>query len=185
MRNFTISILANWISLIILSTILKDWIFIESPLIAFLTALILTLVNYIIKPIIMVLAIPLNIITLGLFTLIINAFILYLVSIYTGVSIANFFPAAFCIAIIIGIALLAYVIVIIMGTLSTAAIVGSDTLAANQTSYILGNVSQGVTGFFSSIAPIYAILAVLVIILVLVVLVRVVQGKKESESEIL
>jgi len=103
LRNFTISMIANWISLITLSTILKDWIFIESPLIALLAAFILTLANYIIKPILMVLAIPLNVITLGLFTLIINAFIVYLVSIYTGVTIANFFPAAFCIAIVIGI----------------------------------------------------------------------------------
>jgi len=39
---------------------------------------------------------------------------------------------------------------------------------------ILGNTSTGITGFFTSINPIYAILAVLVIILVLVVLVRVV-----------
>jgi len=103
LKNFTISIIANWISLIILSTIIKDWIYIESPLIAFIAALILTLINFIIKPILMVLAIPLNIITLGLFTLIINAFIIYIVSIYTGFTIANFFPAAFCIAIIIGI----------------------------------------------------------------------------------
>ena len=82
---------------------------------------------------------------------------------------------AFFVAIL-GIALLAYVIVIIMGTLQDANIVTADSLADNQTEYILGNVSTGVTGFFSSISPVYAILAVLVIILVLVVLVRVVQS---------
>jgi thiosulfate reductase cytochrome b subunit len=85
-------------------------------------------------------------------------------------------------ATILGIALLAYVIVIIMGTLQSASIVGTGTLAANQTSYILGNVSTGVTGFFSSINPVYAILAVLVIILVLVVLVRVVQAPAGSSA---
>lgn len=82
--------------------------------------------------------------------------------------------------IILGIALLAYVIVIIMGTLSTANIVSGSTASANLTNNqlqaILGNTSTGVTGFFSSISPVYAILAVLVIILVLVVLVRVVQS---------
>ncbi len=82
--------------------------------------------------------------------------------------------------IILGIALLAYVIVIIMGTLSEADIVTSGSLADNQTTAILGNVSTGVTGFFSSISPVYAILAVLVIILVLVVLVRVVQAPAGS-----
>lgn len=77
--------------------------------------------------------------------------------------------------IILGIAILAYVIVIIMGVLSTAGIVTANSIADNQTKNILNNVSAGVTSFFSSINPVYAILAILVIILVLVVLVRVVQ----------
>ena len=85
-------------------------------------------------------------------------------------------------AIILGIALLAYVIVIIMGTLSQAHIAGTATLADNQTTAILSNVSTGITSFFSSISPVYAILAVLVIILVLVVLVRVVQAPSGSQS---
>ena len=85
-------------------------------------------------------------------------------------------------ATILGIALLAYVIVIIMGTLQGANIVASGSLASNQTEYILANVSSGVTGFFSSINPVYAILAVLVIILVLVVLVRVVQAPAGSAT---
>ena len=85
-------------------------------------------------------------------------------------------------ATILGIALLAYVIVIIMGTLQDANIVTANSLADNQTEQILGNVSAGVTGFFSSISPVYAILAVLVIILVLVVLVRVVQSPSGSSG---
>lgn len=52
-----------------------------------------------------------------------------------------------------------------------------------QTGNILSNVSTGITGFFSSITPVYAILAILVIILVLVVLVRVVTGSTESRSD--
>jgi hypothetical protein len=85
-------------------------------------------------------------------------------------------------ATILGIALLAYVMVIIMGTLSEADIVTEDSTADLQTEAILGNVSEGVTGFFSSISPVYAILAVLVIILVLVVLVRVVQSPSGSAN---
>ena len=85
-------------------------------------------------------------------------------------------------AVVLGIALLAYVIVVIMGTLNSANILTANTLAANQTSYILGNVSTGITGFFSAINPVYAILAILVIILVLVVLVRVVQSPGSSGS---
>ena len=83
-------------------------------------------------------------------------------------------------AVILGIALLAYVIVVIMGTLSSANILTANTLAANQTQLILGNVSTGITSFFGSINAVYAILAILVIILVLVVLVRVVQAPAGS-----
>jgi len=83
---------------------------------------------------------------------------------------------------ILGIALLAFVIVIIMGTLQGANILESGSVADNQTDAILGNVSNGITGFFNSISPVYAILAVLVIILVLVVLVRVVQSPSGSAT---
>jgi hypothetical protein len=86
-------------------------------------------------------------------------------------------------AIILGIALLAYVIVVIMGTLQSTTILTANSLAANQTGFILGNVSGGITGFFSAISPVYAILAVLVIILVLVVLVRVVQAPSGSSGQ--
>lgn len=79
-------------------------------------------------------------------------------------------------AIILGVALLAYVIVVIMGTLNSSSILTTGSLEKNQTTAILGNVSTGITGFFSSINPVYAILAILVIILILVVLVRVVSG---------
>lgn len=79
-------------------------------------------------------------------------------------------------AIILGVTLLAYVIVVIMATLQSSTILPSGSLGANQTSLMLGNVSSGITSFFSAINPVYAILAILVIILVLVVLVRVVSG---------
>jgi thiosulfate reductase cytochrome b subunit len=79
-------------------------------------------------------------------------------------------------AIILGVALLAYVIVVIMGTLQSSSILTAGSNAANQTDNILLNVSDGVTSFFSSINPVYAILAILVIILILIVLVRVVTG---------
>jgi hypothetical protein len=79
-------------------------------------------------------------------------------------------------AIILGVALLAYVIVVIMGTLQSSSILPTGSSAANQTAVILGNVSAGITSFFGAINPVYSILAILVIILVLVVLVRVVTG---------
>ena len=45
-----------------------------------LAALILGLVNALIRPIMIVLTLPVNIITLGLFTFVINAFVLYIVA---------------------------------------------------------------------------------------------------------
>ena len=84
--------------------------------------------------------------------------------------------------VILGIALLAFVIVIIMGTLSTSNIIATSNVAFNQSQSILLNVSSGVSSFFGSITPVYAILAVLVIILVLVVLVRVVQAPASSSG---
>jgi hypothetical protein len=84
--------------------------------------------------------------------------------------------------VLLGVALLAYVIVVIMGTLQGSTILGNTTQAYNQTTAILGNVSGGITSFFSAINPVYAILAVLVIILVLVVLVKVVQAPTGGQN---
>jgi putative membrane protein len=108
LKKFIVSILANWVSLIILSTFLNEWLIIDFPLIAFLAAIILSLLNLIVRPILAVLTIPLNALTLGLFSFILNALILYSVSIlstlyYPGFEIVNFFPAAFFLAIIMSI----------------------------------------------------------------------------------
>jgi len=58
----------------------------------------------------------------------------------------------------------------------------SNSNSQSNLNAILGNTSTGISGFFQSISPVYAILAVLVIILVLVVLVRVVQAPTGRES---
>lgn len=64
----------------------------------FVTALgatfVIGLINIFIKPIISLLALPINIITLGLFTLIINALLFGLAAfVVPGFSVAGFFPA--------------------------------------------------------------------------------------------
>jgi putative membrane protein len=50
----------------------------------FLTSLVLGILNAIIRPILMYMALPLLIVTLGLFTLVINALLLYLVGLILG-----------------------------------------------------------------------------------------------------
>lgn len=55
-------------------------IVVESFVSALIIALVLGLVNAIIRPLIILLTLPINLMTLGLFTLVINAFLFWLVS---------------------------------------------------------------------------------------------------------
>lgn len=61
---------------------------------ALITALILALINAIIKPILVIFTLPINILTLGLFTLVINGLLFWFAgSIIKGFEIAGFWPA--------------------------------------------------------------------------------------------
>jgi putative membrane protein len=70
----------------------------------FVTSLVLGILNAFIRPILMLLALPLLILTLGLFTLVINALLLYFVSFLLGNYFAvDSFGAAFLGALVISI----------------------------------------------------------------------------------
>ena len=61
---------------------------------ALIAALVLGLVNAIIRPILVLLTLPINILTLGLFTLVINGLLFWFVStIVKGFAVAGFWPA--------------------------------------------------------------------------------------------
>ena len=63
---------------------------------ALIAALILGIVNAIIRPLVLFFTLPLNILTLGLFTLVINAVMLLIVkSVVNGFVITGFWPAFF------------------------------------------------------------------------------------------
>lgn len=67
---------------------------------ALVTAIVLAAVNALIRPVLLLLTLPINILTLGLFTLVINGFMFYLVSaIVKGFTVTNFW-AAFWAAIV-------------------------------------------------------------------------------------
>lgn len=89
MRNFMISIIVNWISLLLLDRYLpillhaNDWMSVKDWVSALIVALVLSLLNVLVRPILKIIAIPLNALTLGLFTFVINMFILYLASVLT------------------------------------------------------------------------------------------------------
>ncbi len=73
--NWAINSLAVWVTAIIL----HNHIHAQSPAYLFLAALLLGILNAFVRPILMFLALPLLIVTLGLFTWVINALLLYLV----------------------------------------------------------------------------------------------------------
>jgi putative membrane protein len=61
---------------------------------ALITALVLGLVNALIRPLLIVLTLPINILTLGLFTLVINALMFWFVAtVVKGFDVAGFWPA--------------------------------------------------------------------------------------------
>lgn len=67
---------------------------IESFFSAMVVAVILALVNSVIRPVIMILTLPINVLTLGLFTIIVNGFMFYLVSVIVkGFTVTSFWSA--------------------------------------------------------------------------------------------
>lgn len=87
----------RWV-LLALALILVAWIVpgiqIANILTALITAAVIGVINLFIRPIIMVLTLPINIITLGLFTFIINAFLLMLTAyLVPGFAVSGFFAA--------------------------------------------------------------------------------------------
>jgi putative membrane protein len=109
MRRFIISIFSNWISLLLMEYLLREyfqlnWINTGPWQVALTAAIILALFNLLVRPVLMVLCIPLNALTFGLFSIVINAFILYSTAwLVAGFTIQTFFPAAIVLAIVIGI----------------------------------------------------------------------------------
>lgn len=92
-------IIVHWflsaLAIIITAYILpKEAIFVQSFFVALVVAVVLGFLNTIIKPILMVLALPLEILTLGLFTFVINAGLVMLTSkIVAGFNVKSFWWA--------------------------------------------------------------------------------------------
>ena len=60
---------------------------------AIVAALVLGIVNAFIRPLVLILTLPVNILTLGLFTLVVNALMLYIVAAVTALSVTSFWSA--------------------------------------------------------------------------------------------
>ncbi|HBI17311.1 MAG: hypothetical protein UR60_C0033G0013 [Candidatus Moranbacteria bacterium GW2011_GWF2_34_56] len=75
--------LINWVVMalaVFISAKIIPGVEVDSFFVAFIAALVLGIINVLLKPILLILTLPINILTLGLFTLVINAFLVLLAS---------------------------------------------------------------------------------------------------------
>ncbi|OGH10580.1 MAG: hypothetical protein A2857_06850 [Candidatus Levybacteria bacterium RIFCSPHIGHO2_01_FULL_36_15] len=88
------SLLISWVisgAAVLVTAYLLPGVHVKDFLTALIVALILGIINVTVKPVLLVLTLPINILTLGLFTLIINAAIILLVSaIVSNFKVDNF-----------------------------------------------------------------------------------------------
>jgi putative membrane protein len=100
--NLIIRLIVNAAALLLVAYLVAG-VHVSSFTGALIAALILGIVNAILRPILIILSLPLEIITLGLFTFVINAVCFYLVAhLGVGLSVDNF-GAAFIGALILSI----------------------------------------------------------------------------------
>jgi putative membrane protein len=91
--SFLLQWLVSGVAIIITAYLLPG-VAVEGFLAALVTALILGLINAVIRPILILLTLPLNILTLGLFTLVINALLVMLAAtIVPGFAVHGFWWA--------------------------------------------------------------------------------------------
>jgi putative membrane protein len=102
--HFLIRVIVNAIALIIVAYLFKDHgVTVTGPVGALVAAFVLGIVNAILRPILVILTLPIQIVTLGLFTLIINGVLFYWVGHWNiGLVVDGFWPA-FWAAIVLGI----------------------------------------------------------------------------------
>ena len=93
--KFLAQLIISALAVIITSLILPG-VHINSPLTGVIVAAVLAVLNAIIKPILVILTIPITVITLGLFLLVINAAIILLASyLVDGFNVQDFWTALF------------------------------------------------------------------------------------------
>jgi len=92
-----IKIILKWIGLtgaVLLAAYFVPGITVHSFVTALFVALVLGLINTFIKPVLKILTLPVNILTLGLFGIVLNALFFWFASVVvTGFAIAGFIPA--------------------------------------------------------------------------------------------
>ncbi len=100
MLGFLLRVSINLLALVVAGSLIEG-VRIESLGMGIVAACILGVVNAVIRPVVLVLTLPINLLTLGLFTLVVNAAMLMLVSALVPGFVIESFRSAFFGAIVI------------------------------------------------------------------------------------
>ena len=89
--RFIVNILITAVIVFVLSKLLSPHVHINDMVTAIIFALVLAVLNFVVKPLITLLTLPLTIVTLGLFLLVINVIIIMLADYFvSGIKIEGF-----------------------------------------------------------------------------------------------
>jgi putative membrane protein len=95
MKGLLIRWVINALALILISKVIKG-IEVDDILSAFVAAAVLGVINAVLRPVLILLTLPITILTLGFFALVINGFMLYIAgSVVKGFHVFGFWPSVF------------------------------------------------------------------------------------------
>ncbi|HVQ44555.1 MAG TPA: phage holin family protein [Candidatus Saccharimonadia bacterium] len=102
LRKFALRVLVNFLGLWAAAELMSGSIDYNDKLrVLVVAALIFSIVNAVLRPLVVILSLPAIVLTLGLFTLVVNAFMLYLVTkIYPAFHLRSFWTAVVATVII-------------------------------------------------------------------------------------
>jgi putative membrane protein len=93
-ERFVLRTILSALSVLAAGTIFPNWIVVQSIESALVFALILGILNAVVRPILLLFAIPFNLLTLGLFTIVVNAAVFWLATqLSIGVQVPGFIGA--------------------------------------------------------------------------------------------
>ena len=91
---FIVRLIINMVAILIIAYLFPSLIWVDSFWAALVTAFLLGIVNAIIRPILVLLTLPITVLTLGLFLMVINGLMLWLVSaLVRGFHVSGFWGA--------------------------------------------------------------------------------------------
>lgn len=92
--NFLVRIVTSSLAILVVTYLLSPHVTVDEPVTAIILAIVLALLNAVIKPILIILTLPITIVTLGIFLLVINALMVLLASNFVhGFHVSGFWWA--------------------------------------------------------------------------------------------